>query len=99
MYILSLCSNMLTLETIFEYIRQKLKKHAHLKTSSRDEVFTCLFLSFFHPGINFISVFLTEMSSSRDKISSRQKRVNSKRHLTIDRIDFILGRVSSRDEI
>ena len=38
-------------------------------------------------------------SSSRDEISSRQKRVNSKRHFTIDRDDFIPGIVSSLDEI
>ena len=37
--------------------------------------------------------------SSRDEISSRQKRVNSKRHFTIDRDDFIPRQVSSRDEI
>ena len=61
----------------------KLKKHAHFKISSQDEVFTRLFLIF----------------SSRDEISSRQKRVNSKRHFTIDRDDFIPGPVSSQDEI
>ena len=33
-FILSLCSNMLNLENILEYIRQKLKKHAHFKISS-----------------------------------------------------------------
>ena len=75
---------MLNLENILEYIRQKLKKHVHLKISSRDEVFTRLF--FFRPCL-----------SSRDEISPRQKRVNSKKHFTID--DFIRGRVSSRDEI
>ena len=53
-FILSLCSNMLNLENILEYIRQKLKKHAHFKISSRDEVFTRLFFFF----------------SSRDEISS-----------------------------
>ena len=37
--------------------------------------------------------------SSWDEISSRQKRVNSKRHFTIDRDDFIPGRVSSRYEM
>ena len=74
---------MLNLENILGYIRQKLKKHAHFKISSRYEVFTSLFFFF----------------SSRDEISSRQKRENSKRHFTIDRDDFIPGRVSSRDEI
>ena len=39
------------------------------------------------------------MSSSRDEISSRQKRVNSKRHFTIDRDHIVPGRVLSRDEI
>ena len=43
----------------------------------------------FHPGMN----------SSQDEISSRQKRVNSKRYFNIDRKDFIAGRVSSWDEI
>ena len=49
---------------------------------------TYVFFSFFHPCL-----------LSRDEISSRQKRVNSKRHFTIDMDDFIPGRVSSRDEI
>ena len=51
-FILSLCSNMLNLENILEYIRQKLKKHAHFKISSRDEVFTRLF--FFFSSLSFI---------------------------------------------
>ena len=37
--------------------------------------------------------------SSRDEISSQQKRVNSKIHFTTDRDDFIPGQVSSWDEI
>ena len=53
-----------------------------------------VFFSFFHPGMKFHPCL-----SSRDEISSRQKRVNSKRHFTIDRDDFIQGRVSSPDEI
>ena len=81
-FILSLFSNTLTLENIFEYY-VKNKKNTHFKISSQDEVFTCLFFFF----------------SSWDEISSRQKRVNSKRHFTIDRDDFIPGRVSSQDEI
>ena len=84
----SLCSNMLTLESVFEYICRKL---THLKISSRDEVFTRLFF-FFSSWDEFLSVFLTGMSSSQDEISSRRKRVNSKRHFTIDRDNF------SRDE-
>ena len=51
------------------------KKHTHFKISSRDEVFTRPFFFF----------------SSRDEISSWQKRVNSKRHFTIDRDNFIRG--------
>ena len=84
-------SNTLILESMFEYTRQKnfLKNHAHFKISSRDKVFTCLFFPFFIQGWNFVSAFLTGMSSSRDEISSRQKRVNSKRYLTINRDDFI----------
>ena len=39
------------------------------------------------------------MSSSWNEISSRQKRVNSKRYFTIDGDDFVPVRVSSRDEI
>ena len=59
------------------------KKQAHFQTSSRDEVFASLFFFF----------------SSRDEISSQQKRVNSKRHFNIDRDDFVPGRVSFQDEI
>ena len=64
-FILPFCSNMLNLENIFKYIRQKLKKHAHFKISSQDELFTRLFFFFsfwdeisslsFIPGWNFIS--------------------------------------------
>ena len=58
-----------------------------------------VFFSFFHPNMNLIPVFHPGMSSSQDEISSQQKHVNSKRHFTIDRDDFIPGRVSSQDEI
>ena len=60
----------------------------------------------FHPGMNCLHVFFSFFHSgmkfhpclsSRDEISSRKKRVNSRRHFTIDRDDFIPGRV--RDEI
>ena len=64
-----------------EYMRQKLSKNM-LKISSRG-IYTSFFLF-------FIPAFLAGMSSSRDKISSRQKRINKKRHFTIDRDDFIL---------
>ena len=50
-----------------------------------------------HPGMKKNSVYT--WVSSRNEISSRQKRVNSKRHFTIDRDDFVSRRVSSRDEI
>ena len=50
--------------------------------------------SFFHSGMKSHPCL-----SSWDKISSQQKRVNSKIHFTIDRDDFIPRRVSSRDEI
>ena len=85
----------INLESIFEYIRQKLKKLAYFKISSWDEVFIRLVffftfryeissLSFWqgwtHPGMNF-------------------ERVNSNRHFTIDRDVFIPRRVSPRDEI
>ena len=66
-FVLSLCSNTLTLESILECICQKFKKkHAHFKISSRDEVLTRLF--FFFPY--------------RDEISFWQKRVHSKRVFT-----------------
>ena len=86
---------MLNLENILEYIRQKLKKHAHFKISSRDEVKREVFFSFFHPGMKFH----LGMSSFWEEILFRQKRVNSERHFTIDRDNFIPRRVSSRDEI
>ena len=57
------------------------------------------FLLFFILGCNFILVFSTGMNSFRDKVSSRQKCVNSKRNFTIERDDFATGRVSSQDEI
>ena len=75
-FILSLCSNTLTLESVFEYIRQKLIKN--------------MLILKFHPGMKCLHVFFF-FFSSRDEISSWQKRVNSKRHFTIDRDDFIPG--------
>ena len=72
-------------------IRQKtFLKNAHFKIWSGMIVFTHLFFSFFHPG-RFKHVFSTGMSSSRDEVLSRQKRVNRKRHFTIDRNNFIPG--------
>ena len=55
-----------------------------------DTVHVFFFFSFFHPRMKF------HPYSSWDEISSQQKRVNSKRHFTIDRDKFIPGRVSSR---
>ena len=81
------------------YVKNKKTKHVHFKISSRDEVFSRLFSLFFIPGGIFIPAFLMGMSSSRNEVSSLQKRVNSTRHFTIGGDDFVLGRVSSRDEI
>ena len=64
----------LTLESTFEYIRQK--------------IYIFIFILKFHPGMKCLHVFFV-FFSSRNEISSRQKRVNSKRHFTIDRDDFI----------
>ena len=65
---------MLNLENILKYIRQKLKKHAHFKISSRDEVFTRLFF-FFHLRMKFHPCL-----SCRTEISSRQKRAKTFNH-------------------
>ena len=60
-FILSLCANMLNLENILEYIRQKLKK----KTLKFYPGIKCLhvFFSFFHPWMKFHPCI-----SSRDEI-------------------------------
>ena len=42
-------------------------------------------------SLSYRGEFITGVSSSRDEISSRQKRVNNNRHFTIDRDDFISG--------
>ena len=88
-FILSLCSNTLTLESIFEYIHQKLIKNMFILEFHPGMKCLHVFLSFFHPGMKSHLCL-----SSRDEISSRQKRVNSKRHFTIDRDDFIPERIS-----
>ena len=93
-FISSLCSNTLTLESIFEYICQKLIKNMRILKFHPGMKCLHIFFSFFHPRLKSHPCL-----SSRDEISSQQKRVNSKRHFTIDRDDFIPGRVSSRDEI
>ena len=96
MFILALCSNMLILEGIFEFIRQKLKNHASFKILSRHEVFTRLF--FFFSSLDEISSlpFWQGWVQLGIKIVSLQKHVNSKRQFTIDRADIVLGQVSSR---
>ena len=99
MFTLSLSSNMLTLEDIFEFLSQKLKKTTwSFQNFIRDEVFKRLFFLFFIPGWIFIIVYLTGMNSSRGKISSHdgvKKHGNSNRHFTIDRGDFVQERFSS----
>ena len=103
MFILSLCSNMLLWKAYLNTLRQKLKKHAPFKTSSREEMFTRLFLFFSSrdeiASPSFWLSFWQGSVHSRMNISFRQKRVNSKRHFTRDRDDFIPERVSSQDEI
>ena len=64
-----------------EYMRQKLRKNMlSLKFHPRMK---CLLVFFSF----FILAFLG-MSSSRDEISSRQKRLNSKKHFTINIDEF-----------
>ena len=62
----------------------------------------------FHPGMKCLHVFFNVFHprakfhtclSSGDGISPRQERVKSTRRFTIDRDDFMPGRVSSWDEI
>ena len=74
------------LESIFEHIRQKLIKNMLILKFRPGMKCLHVFFSFFHPGMKCHPCL-----SSRDEISSRQKRVNSKRHFTIDRHDFIPG--------
>ena len=93
-FILVLCSNTLTLKSIFEYIRQKLIKNMRLLKFHPGMKCLHVFFSFFNPGMKCHLCL-----SSRDEVSSRQKRVNCKRRCTIGRNDFIPGRVSSWDEI
>ena len=84
-----------TLEIIIEYVRQKLIKNMRiLKFHPGMKCLHVFFFLFFHPRMKSHPCL-----SSQDQISSRQKRVNSKRHFTIDRDDFIPRRVSSWDEI
>ena len=83
---LSLCSNTLTLESIFEFIRQKLIKNMLILKFYPWMKCLHVIFSFSHPGMKSHPCL-----SSRDEISSQQKRVNSKRHFTIDRDDFIPG--------
>ena len=77
MFTLSFCSNTLTLESIFQYIRQKLKKKNMLILKFHPRM-KCLhvFLSFFHPEMEFHPCLFDIFFLVRDEISSRQKRVN-----------------------
>ena len=85
----------INLESIFEYIRQKLKKLAYFKISSWDEVFIRLVFFFtFRYEISSLSFWQGWTHSGMNL-----ERVNSNRHFTIDRDVFISRRVSSRDEI
>ena len=88
---------MWNLESIFEYKRQKLKKeHAHFKILSRGEMFTLFFFYFFHPRMK-----LHPCLFDRNEFIPRWNFISTKtckRHFSIDRDDFILGRVSSQDE-
>ena len=53
--ILSLCSDTLTLESIFEYIRQKLKKNMLILKFHPGIKCLHIFFSFFHPEMKFYS--------------------------------------------
>ena len=89
------------IHTLIMFKHVNFEKHIWIHTS---KIRKMLILKF-HPGMNCLHVFFSspdEISSLPfipGQISSRQNRVNSKRHFTIDRDDFIPERVSSRDEI
>ena len=85
-FMLSLCSNTLTLESIFKYIRQKLIKNMLILKFHPKMKCLHVFFDVFHPRMKFHPCI-----SSWDEISSRQERVNSKRHFSIDRDDLIPG--------
>ena len=74
-----------------EYMGQKISKNMLIAKFIPGWSACTSFFPFFIPGWNFVTVFWTGMSSSRDEVSSREKRVNSKRHFIIDRDDFIQG--------
>ena len=83
-----------------EHMRQKLSKNLPIfNFFTRMNCFPSFFLRFFILGSHFIPVFLTGISSSGDKISSKKKRVNNKRQFTLENDDFIPEPVSSRDQI
>ena len=80
--------------TFMMFKQVKVGKHIeymHQKSSKN------MFIVKFHHGMKCLHTFF--FFSSRDEISSQQKRVNIKRHFTIDRDDFISGRVPFWDEI
>ena len=78
-------------EKHMDYMRQKFSKNTLIVKLHPG--MKCLHISFpfFIPEQNLIPVLLTDISSFRDEISSRRKRVNIKRHFTILRDDFIPG--------
>ena len=83
-----------------ECMRQKLsKKILIVRFHPRMKCLHVIFFIFFIPRLDPTRFFSAEMISSRDKISFRQERKNTKIHFTIDSDDFIRGLVSSRDEI
>ena len=83
-----------------ECMRQKLsKKILIVRFHPRMKCLHVIFFIFFIPRLDPTRFFSAEMISSRDKISFRQERKNTKIHFTIDSDHFIRGLVSSRDEI
>ena len=76
------------------YVQTRSLQKAYLNNTSKMKKKKCLHIFFSSPDeISSLSVFLTGMISTQDEISSRQKRVNSKRHLPY------IGMISFRHEI
>ena len=86
-FILSLCSNTWTLESIFQCIRQKLKKTCSLQNFIPGWIVYTPFFLFFHPGVKFHPcLFESSFICNRDEISSRIKKI------------YVYTSISSRDE-
>ena len=88
------------IHTFIMFKHAEFGKHTWIHTS---KIKKNMLILKFHPGMKCLHVFfsffhlgmkLHPCLSSQDEVSSRPKRVNSKRHFTIDRGDFIPGRVS-----